>query len=128
MRSVVAAAAGVLFFAGIYAAASRDATPQQAPPAKAAASPQASTPGQRVEVPPPPFTDGIFPCSNCHAQMTVNRTRRELTDMHTDIVLKHDQEHRWCLDCHDANDRDKLHLASGELVPFDESYRVCGQC
>jgi len=128
MRSVVAAAAGVLVFAGIYAAASRGATPQQAPPAQAAASPQASTPGQRVEVPPPPFTDGIFPCSNCHAQMTVNRTRRELTDMHTDIVLKHDQEHRWCLDCHDANDRDKLHLASGELVPFDESYRVCGQC
>ena len=26
--------------------------------------------------------------------------------MHTDIVLKHDEEHRWCLDCHDAEDRD----------------------
>ena len=48
--------------------------------------------------------------------------------MHDDIVLKHDEEHRWCLDCHDADNRDSLHLASGERVPFDESYRLCGQC
>ena len=43
--------------------------------------------------------------------------RRELTAMHTDIVLKHDETHRWCLDCHDAANRDVLHLASGERVP-----------
>ena len=48
--------------------------------------------------------------------------------MHDDIVLQHDEEHRWCLDCHDAADRDLLHLASGERVPFEESYRLCGQC
>ena len=72
-------------------------------------------------MPPPPFSDGIFPCSGCHKDLKVNRTRRTLTDMHTDIVLKHDEEHRWCLDCHDADDRDHLHLASGELVSFDES-------
>jgi hypothetical protein len=83
---------------------------------------------ERVEVPPPPFSEGIYPCSNCHAGMIPNRNRRELTAMHTDIVLKHDETHRWCLDCHDADNRDVLHLASGERVPFDESYRVCGQC
>jgi hypothetical protein len=83
--------------------------------------------GERVEVPPPPFTDGIFPCSNCHAGMEVNRARRELTE-HTDITLRHDEQHRWCLDCHDAQNRDVLHLASGEPVPFEESYRLCGQC
>ncbi len=60
--------------------------------------------------------------------MEVNRTRRVLTDAHTDIVLKHDEQHRWCLDCHDPVDRDSLHLASGERIPFDESYRLCGQC
>ena len=60
--------------------------------------------------------------------MPANRTRRALTDMHTDIVLKHDEEHRWCLDCHDAENRDVLHLAGGEHVPFEESYRLCGQC
>ena len=81
-----------------------------------------------VEVPPPPFSDGIFPCSSCHASMPVNRTRRELTQFHTDIVLKHDEEHRWCLDCHDAEHRDQLHLASGAPVAFDESYILCGQC
>jgi len=59
--------------------------------------------------------------------MPVDRTRREL-GFHTEIELKHDEEHRWCLDCHNADDRDYLHLASGELVRFDESYRLCGQC
>jgi hypothetical protein len=84
---------------------------------------------ERVEVPPPPFTEGIFPCTGCHNQdLPVNRTRRALTDMHDDIQLRHDQEHRWCLDCHDAGQRDQLHLASGEPVPFAESYRLCGQC
>ncbi len=83
---------------------------------------------ERIETPPPPFSEGLFPCTGCHAGMKPDRTRRELTMMHTDIVLKHDEQHRWCLDCHDATDRDWLHLASGERVSFDESYRLCGQC
>jgi hypothetical protein len=83
---------------------------------------------ERPEVPPPPFTEGIFPCSSCHATLPVNRVRRELEAMHGEIVLKHDEQHRWCLDCHDAANRDVLHLAGGEAVPFDESYRLCGQC
>ena len=93
-----------------------------------AASAPPAVPGERIEVPPPPFSEGVFPCSECHADLQTNRTRRTLVDAHDDIVLKHDEEHRWCLDCHDATNRDRLHLASGELVPFDESYRVCGQC
>jgi hypothetical protein len=105
----------------------------QPPAARTPAPPQSPTPParaaeERPEVPPPPFTDGIFPCSACHAGMPVNRTRRELTVMHTDIVLKHDAEHRWCLDCHDAANRDQLHLASGEPVAFERSYLLCGQC
>jgi hypothetical protein len=84
--------------------------------------------GESPEVPPPPFSDGIYPCTACHADLPVNRARRELTEMHGDIVLRHDEQHRWCLDCHDAANRDVLHLASGEPVPFDESYRLCGQC
>jgi len=84
-------------------------------------------PQEVLEVPPPPFTEGIFPCSACHADLPVDRTRREL-GMHDEIQLRHDEEHRWCLDCHDATDRDWLHLASGERVPFEESYRLCGQC
>jgi formate-dependent nitrite reductase cytochrome c552 subunit len=43
-------------------------------------------------------------------------------------VLRHDEQHRWCLDCHDPDNRDVLHLASGERVSFDRSYDLCGQC
>jgi hypothetical protein len=84
--------------------------------------------GETLEVPPPPFSDGIYPCSVCHKDLPVNRTRRELEAFHTDIVLKHDEKSRWCLDCHNADDRDYLHLASGQKLSFDESYKLCGQC
>ncbi|HET7746822.1 MAG TPA: hypothetical protein VFM29_05950 [Vicinamibacteria bacterium] len=104
------------------------AGPPAPPPASLAAAPTSPPVEERIEVPPPPFSDGIFPCSGCHAGMAVNRSRRPLVDMHDDVRLKHDEEHRWCLDCHDAEDRDSLHLASGEKVPFEESYRLCGQC
>ncbi len=79
-------------------------------------------------VPPPPFTEGIYPCSDCHAGQETNPTRRELTDEHTGISLHHAEAVRWCLDCHDAADRDKLHLQNGERIGFDESHRLCGQC
>lgn len=83
---------------------------------------------ERLQVPPPPLSDGIFPCSACHADMPVNRERRVLADMHAEIELRHDEQHRWCLDCHDADDRDWLHLASGERLSFEQSYLLCGQC
>ena len=85
-------------------------------------------PEKAFPVPPAPFSDGIFPCSNCHADMEPNLERRELEDMHTDIVLNHAEGQRWCLDCHNPNDRDVLRLVSGETIPFEESYRLCGQC
>lgn len=90
------------------------------------ASPGATT--VLFPVPPPPFSEGIFPCMSCHEGIPPNPERRELDGMHNDIVLHHDEEHRWCLDCHDQNDRNQLRLASGALVPFTESYRLCGQC
>ena len=93
------------------------------PPAEAQAEPQG------FHVPPPPLTPGVFPCSDCHdPEIPVNTRRRELTTAHAEVRLRHDEEHRWCLDCHDAANRDVLHLASGEPVPFEESYRLCGQC
>ena len=84
--------------------------------------------GMIFPVPAPPFSEGIFPCMECHASIPPNPERRPLEGMHNDIVLHHDEEHRWCLDCHDANDRDHLRLASGTLIPFTESYQLCGQC
>jgi hypothetical protein len=105
----------------------QEAASSQQPQAPAAGTPPAAPAQDRVEVPPPPFSEGIFPCTFCHESIAPDPTRRAL-GMHEEIVLRHDEEHRWCLDCHDAGNRDFLHLASGERVPFAESYRLCGQC
>jgi hypothetical protein len=81
------------------------------------------------EARPPPFSDGIFPCMDCHKDMPKDGKRREL-GFHEEqqSVFDHDAEHRWCLDCHDLQNRDVLRLASGATVTFTESYRLCGQC
>jgi hypothetical protein len=81
-----------------------------------------------LEARSPPFSDGIFPCTQCHRDQK-DRTRRELA-FHDEqqSIFAHDREHRWCLDCHDYENRDVLRLVSGETVPFTESYRLCGQC
>ena len=78
----------------------------------------------------PPFSDGIFPCTDCHANFPPDPLRRELVEWHDDIsaMFDHDSENRWCLDCHDLKNRDYLRLASGKLLDFKESYKLCGQC
>ncbi len=83
-----------------------------------------------IAIEAPPFTDGIFPCNDCHSDQVPNPVRRKLVDMHDDIdaIFNHDSENRWCLDCHDLNQRDSLKLASGKRIGFDESYKLCGQC
>lgn len=80
-------------------------------------------------VPPPPFSEGIYPCSQCHAGMEPNPERRALA-FHTEIaeIFDHAKDQRWCLDCHDAENRDWLRSAAGSLISFEESYYLCGQC
>jgi hypothetical protein len=83
-----------------------------------------------IAVQAPPFSEGIFPCSECHKDLVPNPKKRELVDMHDSIsaIFNHDKENRWCLDCHDIKNRDYLKLASGTLLDFKESYKLCGQC
>uniref|UniRef100_UPI003216DA30 cytochrome c3 family protein n=1 Tax=uncultured Draconibacterium sp. TaxID=1573823 RepID=UPI003216DA30 len=89
-----------------------------------------TTKATEIAVEAPPLTDGIFPCNDCHSEIAPNPSKRELVDMHDDItaMFNHDSENRWCLDCHDTNNRDSLKLASGKLLDFKESYKLCGQC
>jgi hypothetical protein len=84
---------------------------------------------EEIAVSPPPFSDGVFPCNDCHKFRKPNPARRTL-EWHDDItdIFNHDSENRWCLDCHDLNQRDSLRLASGKLLDFKESYKLCGQC
>lgn len=77
---------------------------------------------------PSAFSGELFPCSDCHAGMTPDFNRRELRDEHAAIVLQHTAGQLWCLDCHQALNRDNLRLANGESIPFTASYRLCGQC
>ncbi len=120
--------AGAAVAAGLaIAAVCPDRPAQAAPRAARPAAPNGETTLQ-FPVPPPPFSEGIFPCSQCHKDMTPNPRRRELKEEHTNILLNHAQGQRWCLDCHDTSNRDKLRLVSGERIDFSESYRLCGQC
>lgn len=74
------------------------------------------------------FSSDYFPCSDCHGEIQSNTQRRELVEMHDDIVYNHDSENRWCLACHNDSNRDSLVLAGGKLLGFNESYKLCGQC
>ncbi len=79
-----------------------------------------------IELPPPPLTDGVFPCNDCHEGREPDTSRREIAEH--DFKFEHDAEHRWCFDCHDIENYDKLKLASGEAIDFAESFKLCGQC
>ena len=127
VRSRYRLALGIAALAACLAAG--DAAAAQPDAGKRGGKFQAAPPPEKLfAVPKPPFTPGIFPCSDCHKDMKPNPTRRTLTDEHTNIVLNHAQGQRWCLDCHDASNRDKLRLVNGERINHEESYRLCGQC
>lgn len=129
-RSILAGAAAlaVAAFAGqaLPGAAAPDGA---ASPQARAERPRASerSPGE-IQAAPPPFSEDIFPCTACH-EGAGDPQRREL-GAHEEVqaAFDHDSEHRWCLDCHDNQNRDVLRLASGAPIPFTESYRLCGQC
>ncbi|HSQ01178.1 MAG TPA: hypothetical protein VL049_28495 [Candidatus Dormibacteraeota bacterium] len=112
-------------------AAGRDDDPAAPPPgaAEGPQSPPAAPGSTEIQVPPPPLSTENFPCSDCHEPGDkTNPTRRVLTEYHQEIELRHDEQNRWCLDCHDEHDRDHLHLANGTLISFERSYLLCGQC
>ena len=81
-----------------------------------------------ILIPVEAISSDYFPCNDCHSELEANSQRRELVDMHDDIIFNHDSENRWCLACHSTFDRDSLVLAGGKLLAFNESYKLCGQC
>ena len=76
-------------------------------------------------LPPPPIDDEYFPCSDCHEDQLADPERREL-DEHEYIELAHGD--LWCLDCHQSDQRDLLHLSDASPVRMEESWRLCTRC
>lgn len=113
-----AALAGATVALGL-AIVSAAAAPQ--PPQEASAAPSTE-----IVVEPPPFSDGIYPCSDCHADQAANQTVRMLEDEHDQIVLRHGT--KWCYTCHDPANHDFLRLADGSSLAFSRSHLLCGQC
>jgi hypothetical protein len=76
-------------------------------------------------LPPPPIDDEYFPCEDCHEDEPADREVREL-DEHDEVELEHGD--LWCLDCHQEDQRDLLHLSDASPVEMSESWRLCTRC
>lgn len=72
-------------------------------------------------------------CVSCHKSMAVSvdcRTCHAVIheSQHADVHLDHAEGITSCFACHDVEDRDSLRLATGRIIPFEQSYLLCGQC
>lgn len=70
----------------------------------------------------------FFPCAQCHAHMQPNPEPRKLVSAPHPAALDHGGGRMWCVDCHSLEDRNHLKTIRDELVDFNDSYLVCGQC
>ncbi|MBK7583638.1 MAG: hypothetical protein IPI67_26020 [Myxococcales bacterium] len=72
-----------------------------------------------------------YPCSaRCHSKRAVNPVQRQLVDFHSvrNKELHHGDSKAWCYQCHSEGNIDRLVIANGSLVTFDEAYLLCGSC
>lgn len=83
-------------------------------------------------VPVAPLPKTITPCRACHGpekDFPVNFKRREALLVHKNVKLHHGGVRVWCLDCHNADDRNfLLSLSDGKPIKFEQSYLLCGKC
>lgn len=71
-----------------------------------------------------------YPCSGCHAGRPVRKERYELKEFHEvrNHEFSHGEDAFWCYQCHSSKEIDKLVTSTGELVSYDEAYRICTSC
>lgn len=71
-----------------------------------------------------------FPCSRCHANRPAQPEKHFLKDFHQvrNEEFSHGEEAFWCYECHSQKNIDRLQTATGDLVTFDEAWRVCTSC
>lgn len=69
-------------------------------------------------------------CSTCHTDGDIGEppadSAGELTEFHTDMEFDHGQ--LACSSCHASDDRDRLKLADGTQIDFEDTMDQCAQC
>ncbi len=70
----------------------------------------------------------FYPCTECHNIIPGNPQEREFKSFHLDIALDHGGGRFWCSTCHHTEERDYLRSSKNNLIDYDKSYRLCGQC
>jgi hypothetical protein len=135
--SFVAAPALVILGAAAWWSARAEQPTPPPTPAVAAASPRGEV-RLRVPTKTPAVDTGrrdahgqpvTVSCGTCHATRTpepATRSAAELNDFHGGLTYAHGAQS--CLGCHDARDYDRLHLADGASLPFEQVVTLCGQC
>jgi len=61
-------------------------------------------------------------------QITSYMEQNDLAATDSVWTLVHGGGNLWCLNCHDPADRDKLRKINGELLTFNQSQMLCGEC
>lgn len=69
-----------------------------------------------------------FPCEKCHKGFKLGVLAGAVDYPHKGLPLHHMEELRKCTFCHSSRNPNFLNLLDGELVSYDESYKVCQQC
>lgn len=73
-----------------------------------------------------------FPCSDCHNQALdklKDQKNQKGQKAHWDIKQQHAPEHTMnCITCHTESNMDLLHTHTGQILTFNDSYQLCGQC
>ncbi len=73
----------------------------------------------------------LYPCANCHQNVTSDTTVRDLKEPHEKLLLRHGLHGKgqfWCFTCHDKDSAGRLKTLKGDAVSFEDAYIVCGQC
>lgn len=66
-------------------------------------------------------------CNACHQIFRSAHGGGESIHYHAEIQLAHGLNAR-CVNCHDANDRERLTLRDGTTIPYAEAPLLCAQC
>ncbi len=83
-----------------------------------------------VEIEPREQLLPTYPCSGCHADRQPQPEKHMLTEFHAvrNSEFSHGEDAFWCYQCHSIKNIDRLVTATGELVTFNEAYRICTSC